>query len=198
MSTPGHKNKLWNKIFTGNSSATGLDYLIGWQNIWLCFGGEARKARAREAASLLVLKIRVTQTTNIERGLLSVYGRWEAIESHSPLTAHSFLDFFIPNFFIPSGLGAGTALKHSPVRLRQPRAEPALARQPQWSPLNSGQPRAVIALARPQQNLMTGPLWWRACFASLTVSSPTASSTLRFECLGFEELPEQNQESGKI
>jgi hypothetical protein len=32
---------------------------------------------------------------------------------------------------------------------------------------------------------------------SLTVSSSTASSTLRFECLGFEELPEQSQEKGR-
>jgi hypothetical protein len=32
---------------------------------------------------------------------------------------------------------------------------------------------------------------------SLTVSSPAASSTLCFECLGFEELPEQNQENEK-
>jgi hypothetical protein len=33
---------------------------------------------------------------------------------------------------------------------------------------------------------------------SLTVSSPATSLTLSFECLGFEELPEQNQENGKI
>jgi hypothetical protein len=33
---------------------------------------------------------------------------------------------------------------------------------------------------------------------SLTVSSPAASSTLHFECLGFEELAEKNQEKGRI
>jgi hypothetical protein len=33
---------------------------------------------------------------------------------------------------------------------------------------------------------------------SLTVSSPVAFSTLRFECLEFEELAEKNQEKGRI
>jgi hypothetical protein len=33
---------------------------------------------------------------------------------------------------------------------------------------------------------------------SLKVSSPAASSTLRFECLGFEELAEKNPEKGRI
>jgi hypothetical protein len=32
---------------------------------------------------------------------------------------------------------------------------------------------------------------------SLTVSSPTVSSTIRFDCLGIEELPEQSQEKGR-
>jgi hypothetical protein len=32
---------------------------------------------------------------------------------------------------------------------------------------------------------------------SLTVSSPATSSTIRFECLGFEELAEKNQEKRK-
>jgi hypothetical protein len=32
---------------------------------------------------------------------------------------------------------------------------------------------------------------------SLIVSSPAASLTFCFECLGFEELPEQSQEKGR-
>jgi hypothetical protein len=32
---------------------------------------------------------------------------------------------------------------------------------------------------------------------SLTVSSSVASSTLHFECLGFEELAEKNEEKGE-
>jgi hypothetical protein len=50
------------------------------------------------------------------------------------------------------------------------------------------------ALAEPDN----GSTMMEGTLCSLTVSSPIASTTLNFECLGFEELAKQNQEKGRI
>jgi hypothetical protein len=52
-------------------------------------------------------------------------------------------------------------------------------------PASSGDcPGAALAESDDRSTVVEGML------CSLTESSPVASSTLRFECLGFEELPE--------
>jgi hypothetical protein len=103
-------------------------------------------------------------------------------------------DFFIPNFFLLSGLGAGTAPKAlagtvSPTegRVCFGGATAMVTNEPRPA---MGDDCPGVAPAEPDD----GSTVIEGTLCSLTLSS----LTLRFECLGFEELAEQNQEKGRI
>jgi hypothetical protein len=106
------------------------------------------------------------------------------------------VDFFITNFFLLSGLGPGTAPKALASAALRAKGRVCFGGATVMV-TNELRPTAGsdcpgAALAKPDD----GSTVTEGTLCSLTVSSPAASLTLHFECLGFEELPKQNQEKG--
>jgi hypothetical protein len=108
------------------------------------------------------------------------------------------VDFFTPNFFLLSGLGAGTAPKALTGAVLPAEGGVCFGRA---ATMVTNKLRPAVggdchdaALVKPDN----GSTMTEGTLCSLKVSSPAASSTLRFECLGFEELAEKNPEKGRI